>query len=53
MQFLDATLTLPQGVTQTIEMPPSGVLTGLTKRIRTFDSQLAPSTLKELQEMDL
>ena len=53
VQFLDATLTLPQSVTQTIEMPPSGVLTGLTKRIRTFDSQLAPSTLKELQEMDL
>ena len=53
VQFLDATLTLPQGVRQTIEMPPSGVLTGLTKRIRTFDSQLAPSTLKELQEMDL
>ena len=53
VQFLDATLTLPQSVIQTIEMPPSGVLTGLTKRIRTFDSQLAPSTLKELQEMDL
>ena len=53
VQFLDATLTLPQSVTQTIEMPPSGVLTGLTKRIRTFDSQLAPSTLKELQELDL
>jgi [acyl-carrier-protein] S-malonyltransferase len=53
VQFLDATLTLPQSVTKTIEMPPSGVLTGLTKRIRTFDSQLAPSTLKELQEMDL
>ena len=53
VQFLDATLTLPQSVTKTIEMPPSGVLTGLTKRIRTFESQLAPSTLKELQEMDL
>ena len=53
VQFLDATLTLPQSVTQTIEMPPSGVLTGLTKRIRTFDSQLAPSTLKELQELEL
>ena len=53
VQFLDATLTLPQSVSKTIEMPPSGVLTGLTKRIRTFDSQLAPSTLKELQEMDL
>ena len=53
VQFLDATLTLPQSVTKTIEMPPSGVLAGLTKRIRTFDSQLAPSTLKELQEMDL
>ncbi len=53
VQFLDATLTLPQSVTKTIEMPPSGVLTGLTKRIRTFDSQLAPSTLKELQELDL
>lgn len=53
VQFLDATLALPQSVTRTIEMPPSGILTGLTKRIRTFDSQLAPSTLEELQEIDL
>jgi len=53
VEFLDATMTLPQSVTQTIEMPPSGILTGLTKRIRSFESQASPSTLKELQELDL
>ena len=34
-------------------MPPGAVLTGLTKRIRTFDAQLAPQSLTELQEIDL
>jgi len=53
VEFLDATLTLPESVTHTIEMPPSGVLTGLTKRIRTFETQNAPSTLEELQEIEL
>ena len=53
VEFLDATLALPGSVTTTIEMPPSGILTGLTKRIRPFDRQLAPNTLTELQEMTL
>jgi [acyl-carrier-protein] S-malonyltransferase len=51
VQFLDATLALPDSVTTTIEMPPGGVLTGLTKRIRTFSTQIAPATLHELQEI--
>jgi [acyl-carrier-protein] S-malonyltransferase len=53
VQFSDATLALPASVTTTIEMPPSGVLTGLTKRIRTFDRQFAPSTLSELEGIEL
>jgi malonyl CoA-acyl carrier protein transacylase len=53
VQFLDATLALPDSVQISIEMPPSGVLTGLTKRIRPFDAQFAPSTLQELQEIAL
>jgi malonyl CoA-acyl carrier protein transacylase len=53
VEFLDATLALPESVRITVEMPPSGVLTGLTKRIRSFDVQLAPATLVELQESAL
>ena len=53
VQFLDATLALPESVTTTIELPPGAVLTGLTKRIRTFEGQLAPQSLTELQEIDL
>jgi [acyl-carrier-protein] S-malonyltransferase len=53
VQFLDATRALPDSVTTTIEMPPGAVLTGLTKRIRSFDVQHAPSGLTELQEIDL
>jgi len=53
VQFLDATLALPDSVTTTIEMPPSGILTGLTKRIRTFEHQYAPVSLAELQEISL
>jgi [acyl-carrier-protein] S-malonyltransferase len=53
VQFLDAVTALPDSVTTTIEMAPAGVLTGLTKRIRPFDRQLAPATLAELQELDL
>ncbi len=51
VQFLEATLALPASVTTTIEMPPSGILTGLTKRIRTFEHQYAPASLTELQEI--
>ena len=53
VQFLDATLALPPTVTISIEMPPAGVLTGLTKRIRDFDTQLSPASLEELQEIAL
>jgi [acyl-carrier-protein] S-malonyltransferase len=49
--FLDATLALPPSVTTTIEMPPSGVLTGLTKRIRDFELQVSLVTPLELQEV--
>ena len=51
VQFLDATLALPETVTTTIEMPPGAVLTGLTKRIRAFDAQFAPATPAELEEI--
>jgi len=53
VQFSEATLALPDTVTTTIEMPPSGVLTGLTKRIRTFERQFAPATLSELEAIEL
>jgi [acyl-carrier-protein] S-malonyltransferase len=53
VEFLDATLALPESVTTTIEMAPSGTLTGLTKRIRTFDQQFAPVSLAQLQEIVL
>ena len=53
VQFVDATLALPDHVVTTVEMPPAGVLTGLTKRIRTFDSQVSPATPLEIQEMPL
>src|SRR5665213_2249495 len=53
VQFFDATLALPDTVTTTIEMPPSGVLTGLTKRIRTFERQFAPATLSDLEAIEL
>ena len=36
-----------------IEMAPGAILTGLTKRIRTFERQLAPQSLAELQEIAL
>src|ERR1039458_3554686 len=53
VQFYDATLALPETVTTTIEMPPGGVLTGLTKRMRPFERQLAPTTLLELEAIEL
>jgi [acyl-carrier-protein] S-malonyltransferase len=53
VDFLNATLALPDRVHTTVEMPPSGVLTGLTKRIREFAVQVSPATLSELQESTL
>jgi [acyl-carrier-protein] S-malonyltransferase len=53
IEFLDATLALPATVTTSVEMAPSGTLTGLTKRIRAFDRQLAPASLNELKELTL
>lgn len=51
VQFLDATLRLPSSVTTTIEMPPGGVLTGLTKRIRPFVAQYSPASPAEIKEI--
>jgi [acyl-carrier-protein] S-malonyltransferase len=53
VQYLDAVLALPESVTTTIEMPPSGVLNGLTKRIRSFPAQYAPASFAELKEIEL
>ena len=53
VEFFEATLALPESVTTTIEMPPSGVLTGLTKRIRPFERQFAPATLADLEGIEL
>ncbi len=53
VDFLAATLALPASVTTTIELPPAGVLTGLTKRIREFQTQLAPNNLQEMSQIQL
>jgi len=53
VQFLDATLALPASVVTSVEMPPAGVLTGLTKRIRDFERQVSPAAPLDLQEMPL
>jgi [acyl-carrier-protein] S-malonyltransferase len=53
VQFLDATLALPETVTRSIEMPPGAVLTGLTKRIRPFVTQLSPASAQEMKEVVL
>ncbi len=53
VEFLSATLRLPASVTSTIEMPPGSVLTGLTKRIRDFDTQLSPASYNELKDIAL
>jgi [acyl-carrier-protein] S-malonyltransferase len=53
VQFLDATMALPESVATTIEMPPGAVLTGLTKRIRTFDRQFTLVSPLDLQEIAL
>jgi len=39
VQFLRSVVGLPESAHQTVEMPPSSVLTGLTKRIRSFTEQ--------------
>lgn len=43
VQFLDIIEALPSSVTNAVELPPSGVLTGLAKRIREFDAIVALS----------
>jgi len=39
VQFLRSVVALPDSANQTVEMPPGSVLTGLTKRIRSFAEQ--------------
>jgi [acyl-carrier-protein] S-malonyltransferase len=53
VQFLDATLALPASVTVSIELPPGGVLTGLTRRIRDFTDQYAPASPLDLRAIAL
>ena len=53
IEFLDATRALPQSVTNTVEMPPGNVLTGLTKRIRNFARQVTLTRPEDLQELSL
>ena len=53
VQFLDATLALPEDVRTSIEMPPGAVLSGLTKRIRDFDAQYSPTKPAEMEELPL
>jgi [acyl-carrier-protein] S-malonyltransferase len=53
VEFFAATLALPQSVNKTIEMPPAGVLTGLTKRIREFETQVAPLSLEEMKQVKI
>ncbi len=53
VEFFAATLALPEDVQISVEMPPGGVLTGLTKRIRPFARQFAPLSLHDLGELDL
>ncbi len=51
VEFLAATLALPAGVTTSVEMAPAGVLTGLTKRIRSFEHQVSPESPAQLEEV--
>jgi [acyl-carrier-protein] S-malonyltransferase len=44
VEFLSAVDTLPQTVTTSIEMAPGAVLSGLTKRIRSFEHQIVFSS---------
>lgn len=48
VQFLEGTRALPPQVDRSIEMPPGTVLTGLSKRIRTFASQGSAQPLGDL-----
>jgi [acyl-carrier-protein] S-malonyltransferase len=51
VEFLDATLALPEGVSTSVEMPPAGVPTGLTKRIRPYAAQFAPASPADFEEV--
>ncbi len=48
IEFVAATTALPDTVTASVEMPPGAVLTGLTRRIRPFASQVALTEPTEL-----
>ena len=53
VEFLACVEALPASVTTTVEMAPGAVLTGLTKRIRSFDSQHSPASYTEMKEISL
>jgi [acyl-carrier-protein] S-malonyltransferase len=49
VQFLNATMALPESISTSIEFPPGNVLTGLTKRIRSFVQQKVLSSPDEIE----
>jgi [acyl-carrier-protein] S-malonyltransferase len=51
VEFLSATRALPDSVRRSFEAAPSGILTGLTKRIRSFDVQWNPVGLDEMNKV--
>ncbi len=51
IEFVAATTTLPDAVTASVEMPPGAVLTGLTRRIRAFATQVALTEPAELRAL--
>ncbi len=53
IDYLGATLALPDAVTTSVEMAPGGVLTGLSKRIRDFTTQLTVTDPTSLEGLSL
>ncbi len=51
IEFVAATTGLPDTVTASIEMPPGAVLSGLTRRIRPFATQVALTEPAELRAL--
>ncbi len=51
IEFLRATEALPNVVRRSVEAPPGAVLSGLTKRIRSFDHQYTPASPLEVEEI--
>ena len=53
IDFLGATLALPAAVTTSVELAPGAVLTGLSKRIRDFSTQMTITNPTSLEGLTL